>query len=131
MGILALAAIPLLQLVNNSIRGSANLEHRLLARTVAENVLVERIIGTAVEGDKPIIETGTSQQYGMNFNWVVTSSPVQDLSPQLVLVEVTLEDKSQVLAQLTGVRLPAAPSQFDVSAENTTADSAVESGGVQ
>ena len=39
MGILALAAIPLMQVTTDASRNAASLESRLLARTVAENVM--------------------------------------------------------------------------------------------
>ena len=110
MGILALAAIPLLELVNNSIRGSASLEQRFLARTVAENILVEQLTESSLPNEKVAIETGVSKQLGRQFQWVVTISPVQETEPQLVLVEVRLENNPQLLAKLTGVRLPVLPS---------------------
>jgi len=107
MGILALAAIPLLQLVNNSIRGSAGLEQRFLARTVAENMLLQEITKLILPNEKIVVETGESEQLGRQFDWVVTTSPVEENTPQLVVVEVRLQNNPQVLAQLTGVRLPA------------------------
>lgn len=109
MGILALAAIPLLQLVNNSIRGSSSLEHRFLARTVAENLLVQQIIEPALPNEKIVVDTGVSKQLGRSFSWTMTTSPVQETAPQLVVVEVRLENSPQVIAQLTGVRLPVQP----------------------
>jgi len=109
MGILALAAIPLMQLVSNSIRSGASLEQRLLARTVAENVLVQEVIQAAAPAEDAIIQTGFSEQMGRRFNWRVITSPVQEAQPQFVVVEVRLDQNVQVLAQLTGVRAPALP----------------------
>lgn len=110
MGVLALAAIPLLQLVNNSIRSSGSLEHRFLARTVAENILVQQLSKQALPSDSIDIETGTSEQLGRQFQWVLTASPVKDAQPQLIAVEVRLADAPQLLAKLSGVRLPQLPS---------------------
>jgi len=106
MGILALAAIPLLQLVNKSVRSSASLEQRFLARTVAENILVQETAKSSEPLDEALVQTGFSTQLGRQFNWVITASPVQEAAPQLVTVQVRMNEDVQLLAELTGLRLP-------------------------
>lgn len=129
MAILALAAIPLLQLVNNSIRGSASLENRYLARTVAENVMVQEITKTAIPTEDELIQAGFSEQLGKRFNWVVTASPVEEALPQLLMVEVRLEQNPQVLSQLTGIRLPVLPSMDNEIASSTSSATEDSQGG--
>jgi len=106
MAILALAAIPLLQLVNNSVRGTGSLEKRFLARTVAENILMEQLSQPIILREEVSIETGSGEQLGRRFEWTLTASAASAGEPQLVTVIVALENNSQTLAQLTGLRLP-------------------------
>ena len=81
MGILALAAIPLLQVTTDASRNAASLETRLLARTVAENVMA-RSMSTREVLDAGLA-TGQETQLGRTFIWTRTTGPAQqDLARQ-------------------------------------------------
>lgn len=102
MGILALAAIPLLQMTTDASRNAASLETRLLARTVAENVM-SRSIATRQVLDAGLA-TGQETQMGRSFIWTQTTSAAQPGQVQNLKVEVRPAQSEQVLASLISLK---------------------------
>lgn len=115
MGILAMAALPLMQVASDATRNTARLESRLLARTVAENVMA-RLIADPVSIDAGL-QTGSEDQLGRTFNWTLTAGPGIAGDVQTLEVTVQAGEDPQVLARLQSLRavprvyvLPATPS---------------------
>ena len=107
MGILALAAIPLLQISTDATRNAASLEARVLARTVAENTLARAMIEP--ETIDAGVVTGQETQKGRVFIWTRTSSLALAGELQNLEVQVRREDGEQVLARLVALKyIPAA-----------------------
>lgn len=102
MGILALAAIPLLQITTDANRNAASLETRLLARTVAENEMA-RAMATRVVLDAGVV-TGQETQMGRTFNWVRTTTPAQVGQLQNLRIDVRPAESEQVLASLVSLK---------------------------
>ena len=102
MGILALAAVPLLQITTDATRNAANLEGRVLARTVAENVMA-RAMATPEIIDAGIA-TGRETQMGRTFIWTRTASLPQVGEIQNLEVQVRREDDEQVAARLVSLK---------------------------
>ncbi|HIG23450.1 type II secretion system minor pseudopilin GspI [Henriciella sp.] len=107
LGILSLAAIPLMQLATNAVQNTGRLEARLLARTTAENALTR-----AVSSREPIelgLSEGTEVQMGRPFKWDLIVYPTD--RPTLFRFEVNVreEGREQVLARL--MTLKAVPAQ--------------------
>ncbi|MEM1087811.1 MAG: type II secretion system minor pseudopilin GspI [Pseudomonadota bacterium] len=74
LGILAMAAVPLLQISTDATRNTAVLETRLLARTVAENVM-NRALADPILLDAGL-RNGSETQMGRAFTYTLTVSPV-------------------------------------------------------
>ena len=102
MGVLALAAVPLLQITTDATRNAANLEGRVLARTVAENVMA-RAMATPEVIDAGIA-TGSETQMGRTFIWTRTASLPQVGELQNLEVQVRREDDDQVVARLVSLK---------------------------
>ena len=105
MGILALAAIPLLQISTDATRNSQYLEKRLLARTVAENVMARAISDPLAQTSG--VESGTETQLGRSFEWLLTATPVANNGLQAVTVEVRFVGEEQPLISLEALKLVA------------------------
>lgn len=116
MGILALAAVPLLQITTDATRNAANLEGRVLARTVAENVMA-RAMATPEIIDAGIA-TGRETQMGRAFIWTRTASLPQVGEVQNLEVQVRRENDEQVVARL--VSLKYMPAILSVPATETS-----------
>ncbi|MEL6862063.1 MAG: type II secretion system minor pseudopilin GspI [Pseudomonadota bacterium] len=102
MGILAMAAIPLLQVTTEANRNAASLEMRLLARTVAENEMARAMAsGTILDAG---VATGQATQLGRNYTWTRTTSRAQLGELQTLTVEVRPSTSEQVLARLEGLK---------------------------
>lgn len=117
MGILAMAAIPLLQISTDATRNTAALETRLLARTVAENVMNRALADpAALEAG---LQNGLETQLGRSFSYTLSASAMgaDGLQGLEVLVRedrdgsaiaarlVSLKATVQVLPQLTQSQL--------------------------
>lgn len=116
MGVLALAAVPLLQITTDATRNAANLEGRVLARTVAENVMA-RAMATPEIIDAGIA-TGRETQMGRTYIWTRTASLPQVGEIQNLEVQVRREDDEQVAARL--VSLKYMPATLSVPATGTS-----------
>lgn len=102
MGILALAAIPLMQVTTDASRNAASLESRLLARTVAENVMARSM--ATVEVIDAGISAGQETQMGRTYNWVRTASQADQGALQNLRVDVRPAESEQVLASLISLK---------------------------
>ena len=102
MGILALDAIPLMQVTTDASRNAASLESRLLARTVAENVMA-RSMATQDVIDAGI-SAGQEVQMGRTYNWVRTANEAEQGALQNLRVEVRPAESEQVLASLISLK---------------------------
>ncbi|MEL7041974.1 MAG: type II secretion system minor pseudopilin GspI [Pseudomonadota bacterium] len=102
MGILALAAIPLLQVTTDATRNAASLESRLFARTVAENVMA-RAMATPQVLDAGIA-TGQEVQMGRTYVWTRTTSLAEVGQLQNLKVDVRPDQSEQVLASLVSLK---------------------------
>lgn len=110
MGILSLAAIPLLQITTDANRNAAHLETRLLARTVAENELA-RAMATPELLDAGIA-TGQATQMGRTYYWARTTSAAAPGEIQNLQIDVRLEETEQVIASLVSLKyIPLGPTQ--------------------
>ena len=102
LGILALAAVPLMQLSSDALRNTGRLEARLLARTTAENVL-----SRAMAENEPVMvgqTSGTEAQLGREFVWTLTTVPAG--RDRLFRLEVRVGEagRDQDLARLTTLK---------------------------
>lgn len=113
MGILALAAIPLLQVTTDANRNAASLETRLLARTVAENELARAMASRTVLDAG--IATGQVDQMGRTFVWTRTTSPAQIGQLQNYRVDVRPDNSEQVMASLISLKYIPANLPVDVA----------------
>ena len=102
MGVLALAAVPLLQITTDATRNAANLEGRVLARTVAENVMA-RAMATPEVIDAGIA-TGSETQMGRTFIWTRTARLPQVGELRNLEGQVRREDDDQVVARLVSLK---------------------------
>jgi len=73
MGVLAIAALPIMQVASNATNNAARLEARLLARMVAENEL-----SYVMSDPNPVnggLTSGISRQLARSFEWTLVASP--------------------------------------------------------
>jgi general secretion pathway protein I len=102
MGILAMAAIPLLQITTEANRNAAILESRLLARTVAENEMARAMATrTILDGG---VATGQDVQMGRTYVWTRTTSVAEIGQLQNLRIDVRPADSEQVLATLISLK---------------------------
>lgn len=98
LGILSLAAVPLMQLSTEAVQNTGRLESRLLARTAAENVLARSM------ADPEPLEVGQSagveSQLGRTYEWTLIVYPTEQ--PSLLRLEVRVAEtgRDQTLARL-------------------------------
>ena len=108
LGILSLAAVPLMQVATGAVQNTARLESRLLARTTAENVLAR-----AMSDPDPVeiaVSAGTETQMGRDYAWELNVLPTG--RDALVRMEVYVHEAGgqQVLARLMTLKtLPSQP----------------------
>lgn len=107
MGVLALAAVPLLQITTDATRNSASLEGRVLARTVAENVMA-RSMATDEVIDAGVV-AGRETQMGRTYVWSRTASLAQQGELQNLEVFVRRDEDEQVLARLVSLKYTPVP----------------------
>lgn len=98
LGILSLAAVPLMQLSSEAVQNTGRLESRLLARTTAENVLAR----TMADPDPLELgqSAGTETQLGRTYDWTLIVYPTEQ--PTLMRLEVRVAEtgREQTLARL-------------------------------
>lgn len=98
LGILSLAAVPLMQLASEAVQNTSRLESRLLARTTAENVLARTM--TDPEPVELGQTAGTEVQLGRTYAWTLIVYPTEQ--PSLVRLEVQVQEagREQTLARV-------------------------------
>ena len=117
MGILALAAVPLLQITTDATRNAANLEGRVLARTVAENDMA-RAMGTP-----EVIDAGVATGQEIHMGRTRTASLPQVGELQSLEVQVRREGDQQTVARLVSLKyMPAILSAAPETAPNPDED---------
>ena len=102
LGILSLAAVPLMQLSSGAIQNTARLESRLLARTTAENIL-----SRAMASPDPVVigqESGTEEQLGRAYDWTLTVIPTETQDLLRLEVRVRESNGEQELARLVTLK---------------------------
>ncbi|MDJ0920790.1 MAG: type II secretion system minor pseudopilin GspI [Henriciella sp.] len=115
MAVLAIAALPLMQVAGDAANNTGRLETRLLARMVAENemsyVMSER---------EPLdagLSTGISRQLERAFEWTLVAGPAVPGETQSLEMTVRQEDRPQVLTRLVSLKAIPLPVQ-DVSEDS-------------
>jgi len=102
LGILALAAVPLMQLSSDALRNTGRLEARFLARTTAENVLSRAM------ADRQPVEvgqtSGVEEQMGRRFAWTLSVVPAGPADLFRLEVRVQQAETEQDLARLTTLK---------------------------
>lgn len=102
LGVLSLAAVPLMQLASDALVNTGRLESRLFARTTAENVLARTI-----SDPNPIVvgqRSGREQQMGREFDWTLTILPTDRADLLRLEVQVRPSGREQVEARLVTLR---------------------------
>lgn len=98
LGILSLAAVPLMQLSSEAVQNTARLGSRVLARTTAENVLA-RTLANPEPLDLGQTD-GSETQMGRAYHWQLTVYPTD--REELLRLEVRVNEAGhgQTLARL-------------------------------
>ena len=102
LGILALAAVPLMQLSSDALRNTSRLEARFLARTTAENVLSRAMIDP--QPTKVGQTNGKEEQMGRSFDWTLNTVPAGQEGLFRLEVQVRRTGEEQDLARLTTLK---------------------------
>ena len=114
MAILALAAVPLMELVTDLTRNTAWMESRMLGRTVAENVLARAV--TEAEPLEGGITTGTETQLGREYIWTLAASRPAPNQTQSLEVTVRAGEEGDVIARLVTLRAVPGPAPIPAGA---------------
>ena len=101
VSILALAAIPILVNQSRSVRMASHIQEKVLAHTVAENIIVLISIKSGVSTG---ILMGEQRQGGAEFLWQADISRTTDGGPLMMSVSVSRPGSKTKLAHLTGFR---------------------------
>ncbi len=96
MAVFSLAAIPLVQLMTQTLAGAGHIEQRFLAGVVADNVIADATVGRLDTVEGPF--TGVERQMGHAFLWRAVISPTQSNEIAAVRVEVWREETDQIVA---------------------------------
>jgi general secretion pathway protein I len=96
MAVFSLAAIPLVQLMTQTLAGAGHIEQRFLAGVVADNVIADATVGRVDTVQGPF--TGVERQMGRAFRWRAVISPTQSNAIAAIQVEVMSEATDQIIA---------------------------------
>jgi len=91
-----------MQVTTDASRNAASLESRLLARTVAENVMARSMATNEVIDAG--LSAGQETQMGRTYNWVRTASEADQGALQNLRVDVRPAESEQVLASLISLK---------------------------
>ena len=108
LGILSLAAVPLMQMSSDALQNTSRLESRFLARTTAENVMA-RTISDPVPLDLGQT-SGVEEQMGRTYNWTLTVYPTDRAELLRLEVQVSEDGRPQTLARLMSLKSVGRPS---------------------
>lgn len=102
LGVLSLAAVPLMQLASDALTNTGRLESRLLARTTAENVLAR----TMAERAQITVgqQNGREEQLGRDYDWTLIIIPTDRENLLRLEVQVKEAGRDQVLARLVTLK---------------------------
>lgn len=102
LGVLSLAAVPLMQLASDALTNTGRLESRLLARTTAENVLAR----TMAERAQITVgqQNGREEQLGRDYDWTLIIIPTDREHLLRLEVQVKEAGRDQVLARLVTLK---------------------------
>lgn len=98
LSVFSIAAMGLLSLNTQSVRISSELDTRLLARTVAENVAVDTVTGSARSAGP--VSKGSEIQRGRIYEWSSTIEATPRPGLYSVRIEVNEAGSASVLARL-------------------------------
>lgn len=96
MAVFSLAAIPLVQLMTQTVTGAGHVEQRFLAGVVADNVIADASVGILSTVDGPF--AGIERQKGREFQWSAAILPTQSNDIAAIRVEVTNGSTGQIIA---------------------------------
>jgi general secretion pathway protein I len=99
LSVFSVAAMGLLSLNTQTVRFSSDLDKRLLAKTVADNIAVDTVTGK-LEGVSPKT-TGEEVQRGRTYVWTRTIEATPNQGLYSVRIRVSEADNETVLAQLS------------------------------
>jgi general secretion pathway protein I len=99
LSVFSVAAMGLLSLNTQTVRFSSDLDKRLLAKTVADNIAVDTVTGK-LEGVSPQT-TGEEVQRGRTYVWTRTIEATPNQGLYSVRIRVSEADNETVLAQLS------------------------------
>ena len=102
LGVLSLAAVPLMQLASDALLNTGRLESRLFARTTAENVLARTV---ATPQTLTVGQTsGREDQMGRSYDWTLTIIPTDRADLLRLDVQVRETGREQVQARLVTLK---------------------------
>lgn len=101
VSILALAAIPILVNQSQSVRMASHVQEKVLAHTVAENIVVLLSVKSGISTG---VLSGEQRQGGAVFLWQADISRTTNGGPLMMSVSVSRPDSATKLAHLTGFR---------------------------
>ncbi|MFN3913066.1 type II secretion system minor pseudopilin GspI [Hyphomonas sp.] len=96
MAVFSLAAIPLVQLMTQTLTGAGHIEQRFLAGVVADNVIADATVGLLDTVEGPF--AGVESQKGRAFEWSAAILPTQSNDIAAIRVEVTNQETGQIIA---------------------------------
>ncbi len=99
LSVFSIAAMGMLSLNTQSVRISSELDTRLLARTVAENVGVDTVSGSFTQTS--LVSTGEQVQRGRTYAWRRTVEATQRPGLYSIRIEVSEDKSPAVLARLS------------------------------
>ncbi len=99
LSVFSVAAMGLLSLNTQSVRISSELDTRLLARTVAENVAVDTVTGSFSSSN--LVSSGDEVQRGRTYSWRRTIEATPRPGLYSIRIEVTEGESAAVLARLS------------------------------
>ncbi len=96
MAVFSLAAIPLVQLMTQTLAGAGHIEQRFLAGVVADNVIADATVGLLDTVEGPF--AGVEHQKGRAFEWSAAILPTQSNDIAAIRVEVSNQETGQIIA---------------------------------
>jgi general secretion pathway protein I len=96
LAVFSLAAVPLVNLMTQTLKASGHIEQRFLASVVADNVIAGATAGLMDTQVGPF--SGVERQNGLDFQWSATILPTQSNDIAAIRVEVANVATGQVIA---------------------------------
>lgn len=99
LSVFSIAAMGMLSLNTQSVRISSELDTRLLARTVAENIAVDTVSGAFTQSG--LVSSGEQVQRGRTYAWRRTIEATPRPGLYSIRIEVSEGEKPAVIARLS------------------------------